>query len=90
METETYPNRSVPRIFTKYIHSIDKLFPILKIAVVVCHYILCYLQNIFYYGSKCEVVVTMTVTLNQASPRPPLPFLLKQQVGKTVWHTHDT
>ena len=38
METETYPNRSVPRIFTQYIHSIERIFPILKIAVFVCQF----------------------------------------------------
>ena len=52
VDGETYPNRSVPRIFTKYINSIDKIFPILKIAVVFASYMLCYLQNIFYFGSN--------------------------------------
>ena len=60
VDGETYPNRSVPRIFTKYINSIDKIFPILKIAVT--YKIFSILEAI-----KCEVVVNMTGTLKITS-----------------------
>ena len=87
METETYNNRNVPRIFTKYnnIHSIGRFFSDHEN----CSYWLCYLQN---YRSNCEVVVSMRGTLKIASiikvPPPLTVILLKQQVRKTGWHTY--
>ena len=68
METGTYPNRNVPRIFTKYIHSIDRIVPILKITVVVCQLYIMLLTKYLYYGSNCEVVVSMTDTLKITKP----------------------
>ena len=92
METETYPNRSVPKIFTKYIHSIDKIVPILKIVVVVCQLYVMLLTKYFLLWKKVWSSgqydrYTENSQYNQASPRPPSPFLLKQQVRKTGWHT---
>ena len=92
METETYPNRSMPRIFTKYIHSIDKNFPILKIAVVVCQLYVMLLTKYFLLWKQVRSSgqydrYTENSQYNQASPRSPHRFLLKQQVRKTGWHT---
>ena len=64
METETYPNRSVPRIFTKYIHSIDKIFPILKIVVDVCQL---YVMLLTKYFLLWKQLVNMTGTLKITS-----------------------
>ena len=52
VDGETYPNRSVPRIFTKYINSIDKIFPILKIAVVVCQLYVMLLTKYFLFWKQ--------------------------------------
>ena len=83
METETYPNRSVPRIFTMYIHSIDRIIPILKIAVVVCQLYVILLTKSFLLWKQVRSSgqydrYTENNQYNHASPRPPLPFLLKQ------------
>ena len=92
METEAYINRSMPRIFTKYIHFTDRIFPILKIVVVFQLHVMvptkCFLlwKQVRSSG-QYDRYTENGQYYNQASPRPPLPFLLKQQVRKTRWHT---
>lgn len=38
----TYQKRSVPKFFTKYIHSMDRIFPNMRIVVVVGRFCVAY------------------------------------------------
>ena len=83
LESEAYPNRSVPWIFTKYIHSIDRIVPIVKIAVIVCQFssMLCYLRNVFFLLWK-QVRSIMTVWWS-CIPRGVHPLLINIYFSKT-------